>query len=126
MSIGLIYLVFGFLKFLPNFSPAEDLAVQTIELMTFGLFSGSLALYSLAFIETVIGLGLLLNIQPVWMIRIALWHMLCTFFPMILLPQATYTQMPYSLSIVGQYIIKNVVVIAALLALYINCDPAQK
>ena len=102
ISIGIIYVLFGALKFLPNYSPAETLAIETIELITLGIFEGSLALYSLAAIEVAIGIALILNFQLRWTIRIALWHMLCTFFPMFLLPKATYTDSPYSLSLVGQ------------------------
>ncbi|MFY0686915.1 MAG: doxx family protein [Cyclobacteriaceae bacterium] len=125
ISTGLIYLVFGGLKFLPNYSPAETLAAETIGLITFDLFSGSLALYALAVIETIIGVGLILNFKVKWTIRIALWHMACTFFPMILLPGAAYTDAPYSLSLVGQYILKNLVVVSALLAVYCHTPAKQ-
>jgi len=120
ITIGLIYVLFGFLKFLPNYSPAEALAGETIELITFGVFSGKVALFSLAIIECLIGLGLMLQIQTKWVVRIALWHMLCTFIPMILLPNASFTQNPYSLSLVGQYILKNLIIVSALLLIYTN------
>ena len=83
-SIGIVYILFGLLKFFPNYSPAEELATITIELITFNLFSGDFALISLAIIECSIGLGLLLNIQLRLFIWVALWHMLCTFFPLFL------------------------------------------
>lgn len=120
ISIGVIYFLFGILKFLPQYSPAEELAVTTISLITFGLFSGKLALVSLAIIETIIGIGLIVNFKIRLIILLALWHMFCTFLPMIILPQATYTDTPYSLSLVGQYILKNLIIICALIAIYVE------
>ena len=40
LSIASIYLIFGGLKFLPNYSPAESLAGETISMITFGLIEG--------------------------------------------------------------------------------------
>ena len=54
VSIGLIYLVFGLLKFFPQYSPAEELAGQTIQLITFGLINPELGLIILAIIESTI------------------------------------------------------------------------
>jgi len=36
ISIGLVYLWFGVLKFFPHLSPAEDLAKNTITVLTLG------------------------------------------------------------------------------------------
>ena len=41
-SIGLVYALFGALKFFPNHSPAEQLAVDTIEKLSTGFFPGIL------------------------------------------------------------------------------------
>jgi hypothetical protein len=56
--IGMIYILYGGLKFFPSHSPAEQLAVDTIEKLTFGLLSGTPAQVSLAIMETVLGLCL--------------------------------------------------------------------
>ncbi len=37
ISIGIIYFWFGALKFFHGYSPAEDLAINTINELTFGL-----------------------------------------------------------------------------------------
>lgn len=36
-----------------------------------------------------------------------------TFLPLVLLPEVTFVQFPYALTIEGQYIIKNLVMIGA-------------
>ncbi|MEQ9403077.1 MAG: doxx family protein [Cyclobacteriaceae bacterium] len=118
LSTGLIYVVFGGLKLFPNYSPAQDLGVDTVQLLTSHLLTPNVSLTMLAIIEVVIGLGLLLNFKRQWMIRIALWHMACTFLPLVFLPDYTFTSTPFSLSLVGQYILKNLVIVGALLAVY--------
>lgn len=58
VSLGLIFLGFGSLKFIPNASPAEDIAERTIDTLTFGLIEGSSALLLTAAMEVFIGLTL--------------------------------------------------------------------
>lgn len=114
ISIGIIYLWFGLLKFFPGVSPAEDLAAETIRLLTFGMLPKQVSLVLLAFWEVSVGLLLVFRIYY----RIAFWlvlaHMICTFTPLILLPELSFTQAPYGLTLVGQYIIKNIVIVSAL------------
>ena len=43
ISIGVVFFWFGILKFFPGLSPAETLAIQTIEVLTFGLVKASVA-----------------------------------------------------------------------------------
>lgn len=118
VSIGVIYIVFGLLKFIPNYSPAEGLASRTIELLTFHIMTGNQALISLAIIETALGAMLVANLWKRWAVLIALWHMVCTFTPIFLLPGEFFVQDPTSLSLVGQYILKNLIIVSALLLLY--------
>lgn len=117
-SIGFVYLLFGFLKFFPHLSPAEGLAELTIRKMTFGLVEGRLSLILLALLESWIGIFLMLNIQSKLMIRIAIAHMVCTFFPFFLDPELTFNLSSKTLSIIGQYILKNLIIISTLLNLY--------
>lgn len=58
ISLGLVFLLFGVLKFFPGVSPAEDLAIRTVETLTMGLVSGSVALWATAAVECFIGLTL--------------------------------------------------------------------
>src|ERR1035437_3172172 len=57
ISLGIVFLWFGLLKFFPGVSPAEDIAGRTIATLTFGLIKPSLALPLLAVWECTIGLG---------------------------------------------------------------------
>jgi len=58
ISLGLVFLGFGILKFFPGMSPAADLAERTIGTLTFGLVGPTAALLLTAIMETVIGLTL--------------------------------------------------------------------
>jgi len=58
VSLGAVFLGFGVLKFFPGVSPAEGLAVDTVETLSLGLLTGPVALLATAAIESVIGLTL--------------------------------------------------------------------
>jgi uncharacterized membrane protein YphA (DoxX/SURF4 family) len=117
ISIGFVYFAFGILKFFPSLSPAEQLAEQTINKITFGLVSGKFALFSLAIMETLIGVAFIVQFKKKVVIQIALFHMICTFLPFIFFPEITFNSSSTSFSIVGQYIVKNIIIISVLLNL---------
>lgn len=58
ISLGVVFLGFGVLKFFPGVSPAAELAERTIGALTFGLVGPTAALLVTAILETVIGLTL--------------------------------------------------------------------
>jgi len=118
ISIGVIYVWFGMLKFFPHLSPAEELSEKTISIITFQLFTGALAVKLLAALEVAIGILLLVNWQLKIAISIMLFHMLCTLTPAFVLPELFFTNPPYGLTLVGQYIIKNLVFIFGALLIY--------
>ncbi len=58
VSLGLVFLAFGVLKFVPGLSPAQDLVIRTIDTLTFGMISGEAALLLTALAECTIGITL--------------------------------------------------------------------
>lgn len=117
VSIGIVYLWFGFLKFFPHVSPAEELAKNTIDQLTFGLIPSDISFYILAFWETTVGILLIAGIFRKFTIIVALVHMVFTFTPLVLFPEISFSDVPFSFTIIGQYIIKNIVIVSALLLL---------
>lgn len=116
-SIGLIFIWFGALKFVPGLSPAQELATSTIELLTFGMISLQVSLIMLATLE--VGIGLLL-ISGRWLrltIFLLMFQMIGTMTPVFLFPELVFTSFPYGLTMEGQYIFKNFVVISAALVI---------
>ena len=59
ISLGVVFLAFGFLKFFPGASPAEALVERTIDTLTFGVVSGTTAVVLTAVMETTIGITLI-------------------------------------------------------------------
>lgn len=117
MGLGLVYLWFGMLKFFAGLSPAEALAGSTIERLTFGLISPNWGLPLLAFWEVGIGVLLLSGLCRKCALWAALVHITLTFTPLFFFPELCFTSFPYGLTLVGQYIIKNVVFFGVMLAL---------
>ncbi|MDC1068619.1 doxx family protein [Candidatus Kapabacteria bacterium] len=118
ISIGLIYFYFGFLKFFPSHSPAEEIAMHTLEIITFDLIPCSLLFLVLAAWETLIGIALIFNRFKKTAIVLALTHMVMTFSPFILLPEEAFQEASFLPSLLGQYIFKNLIIIAALMILW--------
>lgn len=112
-SAGIVFLWFGFLKFFPNLSPAEDLAARTIETLTFGLVQPELSLPVLAAWEVLIGVGLITGRFMRITLLLLFIQMLGTITPLFLFPAETFTQFPYAPTLEGQYIIKNIVLVSA-------------
>ncbi|NHZ86507.1 MAG: DUF417 family protein [Planctomycetia bacterium] len=113
ISVGIVFLWFGVLKFFPGLSPAQEIATVTIERLTFGFIQANVALVILATWETLIGLGLITGA----FLRVTLFllfaQMLGTMTPLLLFPAETFTRFPYAPTFEGQYIIKNLVLISA-------------
>jgi uncharacterized membrane protein YkgB len=117
MSIGIIFLWFGALKYFEGLSPAEDIATKTIKMLSFNLLSEQVILYGLATWEVLIGIGLLLNIFLRETLLLLYLQMMGTFAPLFLFPQEVYHIFPYALTLEGQYIVKNLVLVSAALVI---------
>ena len=117
VSIGIVYLWFGMLKFFVGISPAEDLAKATIEQLTFGILTPELSIILLAIWETLIGLLLIGHLFVKFALKLALIHIVLTFLPFLFFPDLVFTQAPFSLTLLGQYIIKNVIILGVLIVL---------
>jgi len=103
-------------KFFPKVSPAEGLAIDTIHELTLGFIPIDVSIYVLALIEVSIGFSFLLNIYRKPMTIIALGHLVCTFAPLFFFSHQSFNGL-FALTLLGQYIIKNLVLIAALLSI---------
>ena len=113
VGLGIVFLWFGALKFVPGLSPAEDLATRTITQLTGGAVPPSTSLPILAVWETLIGVGLLSGRFLRATLFLLAVQMAGTITPLFLFPGETFTAFPYAPTLEGQYIIKNVVLIGA-------------
>src|SRR5687767_14057222 len=113
VSLGVVFLWFGALKFFPELSPAQDLATRTISVLTLGLVPPAVSLPVLAAWECVIGIGLLVGRGLRATLFLLYAQMLGTLTPIVLFPGEVFTRIPYAPTLEGQYIIKNLVLISA-------------
>jgi uncharacterized membrane protein YphA (DoxX/SURF4 family) len=113
IALGIVFLWFGALKFLPSLSPAEDLAARTIQKLTGGAIQPEVSLPVLATWESLIGIGLILGVALRPILFLLAVHMAGTFTPLVLFPKETWTVFPIAPTLEGQYIIKNLVLIGA-------------
>jgi len=115
LTLGIVFFWFGVIKFVPGWSPAADLATRTIDVLTFGLVPAKLSLPLLAAWEVAIGLGLLTCRFLRATLLLLFLQMPGTMLPLIFFPQETFTIFPFSPTLEGQYIIKNLVLVSAAL-----------
>lgn len=107
LSLGGVFIWFGALKFL-GMSPAAELVKRTVYWLDPGIFVPLLGWWEVA-------IGVCLLIKPLIRVAILLLflQMPGTMLPLILLPDVCFTQFPIGLTLEGQYIIKNLILISA-------------
>lgn len=113
VSLGVVFFWFGILKYIPGASPAEALAVDTIQVLSFGLMDPRLFLVLLATWECAIGVGLILGRALRTTLLLLFLQFPGTVMPLLLFPGVTFQDFPFVLTIEGQYIVKNLIIISA-------------
>lgn len=113
IALGIVFLWFGAIKFVPGWSPAADLATRTITALSFGMVPPSLSLPLLATWESAIGLGLLSGRFLRSTLLLLFVQMPGTMMPLFLFPHETFRAFPFAPTLEGQYIIKNLVLVGA-------------
>ncbi|HEV2130965.1 MAG TPA: DoxX family protein [Longimicrobiaceae bacterium] len=110
IAIGLVFVWFGGLKLLPGMSPAEGLVRATMPFVPGEVFVPLLGVW-----EVLIGLGFLTGRYLRATILLLFLQMPGTFLPVLLLPDQVFTHFPFGLTLEGQYIFKNLVLISGAL-----------
>ncbi|MFF8961690.1 DUF417 family protein [Streptomyces globisporus] len=115
-TVGIVFVGFGMLKLFPSASPAEQLAVDAATKMTLGLVPETVLLLSLAALETAIGIGLIIGRRLLRPALVAFFlHMGGVFSTLFLLPDAMWQPHSPAPTMEGQYVVKNVVLVAVCL-----------
>ena len=112
VGLGLTFFWFGALKLIPGLSPAEELVRNTVYFVDPDLFLPVLAVW-----EMLIGLGLIFGKFMRITLLLLFLQMPGTALPLLILPDITWTVFPVGLTLEGQYIVKNMVLIGAGLVL---------
>lgn len=115
VTVGAVF--FGFLKFFPGVSPAQDLAVRTIHALTFGVVPWQVGIVVIASLECFIGICLLANR---WM-RLAGWLLVAQLVgvlaPIVLLTGRLFSGPHNAPTLEGQYVLKDIILVAAGMAI---------
>lgn len=110
IMLAIIFIWFGALKMV-GMSPAQMLVEKTVY-----WFPPKIFVPFLGFWEVAIGFGLIIKRLIPYSIILLLFHMVGTFLPMFILTKVCYDAFPFCPSLEGQYIIKNLVLIAGALS----------
>jgi len=123
IALFVVFFWFGILKVFGH-SPASplvsELLERTLPFMTFSTFMVLFGLY-----EMLIGILFLLPKTDRLVMPLLGFHMLTTFMPLALLPSTTWSA-PFIPTIEGQYIIKNILIIALAIGIAANVKPLKQ
>lgn len=123
IGLFVVFFWFGLLKVI-GLSPAGELVralyEQTISFMPFDVFYLCFAL-----LECLIGVLFLIPGAERIVVPLLLLHMAATFLPLFVLPDVTW-QRAFVPTLEGQYIIKNLVIIAAAIGIAARTSPLQR
>ncbi len=114
-TLGIVFIWFGLLKPL-GLSPAESLVLATVSWMP--VFDPPTWLAVIGWWEVAIGVTFLIPQTLRIAIALMLLQMVGAFMPLVILSDVTFQSggAPFAPTMEGQYIIKNLVIIAAALA----------
>jgi|SRR3989344_3968379 len=122
-ALFIIFFWFGLLKVM-NISPADPLVAalleNTLPFVSFEAFRIFFGIY-----EMLIGLAFLVHGAERFAVALLLPHMLTTFVPLILLPEDTWASVLVP-TFTGQYIIKNLIIIALALSIAAHLHPIKE
>ena len=110
-GIGVVFLWFGLLKVF-DLSPAAELLAATVYWWTPEVIVPAIGVW-----EALIGLFFLIPRLTRVAIFLLAGQMPGTFLPLVLLPEVCWSEFPFALTLEGQYIVKNLVIIGAALVI---------
>jgi uncharacterized membrane protein YkgB len=109
IALGVIFIWFGALKIFSS-SPADNLVRRTVYWFDPDIFIPVLGVW-----EVVIGACLLFRPLIRLGLLLLLFQLPGTFLPLLLLPEVCFAGFPFNLTMEGQYIVKNLLIIGAAL-----------
>lgn len=101
IALGIIFLWFGLLKFYsPN--PVYDLLKAT-----FSFLADPPGIYFLGILETLIGLGIIINLYPKFTHTVLILHLFGTFATFFISPGTMFNPYFPFLTLAGEFVVKN-------------------
>ena len=106
-SLALVFIWFGYLKLIEA-SPASDIIRATVFWFDSDIFLKILGVW-----EVAIGVFLCFQKTTRLALLLLILQMPGTFLPLVILPEICFVEFPFILSMEGQYVIKNLILISA-------------
>jgi uncharacterized membrane protein YkgB len=112
VSLGVVFLWFGILKFTP-FSPVAQLVADTLPFLP-----AKLLIPTLASFEVILGIALLVGRWTAGVVVVMIAHLSGTFLVLVTQPAVAFQHgNPLELTMTGEFVVKNLVLITAGLVL---------
>jgi putative oxidoreductase len=109
IALGVVYVWFGILKII-GASPIADLVAAMMPFLP-----PQVAVIGLGAVEVVLGLALIAGLLVPWIAAIQVAHLLGTFAVFLFQPAIVHTGNPFLVTLEGEFIAKNLVLVAGLL-----------
>ena len=118
-ALAIIFIWFGALKWVAS-SPADDLVRRTVYWFPPEVFLPILGVWEMA-------IGVCLLFRPLVRLGLLLlfFQLPGTFLPLVLLPEVCFVRFPWLLTMEGQYIVKNLLIIGAALVVGGSMPPMR-
>ncbi len=124
ISLFIVFFWFGILKVI-GLSPAGSLVHNLFDQTLAGIFPFHAFYMGFALFECLIGVLFLIPKAERVVLPLLLFHMISTFLPLFFLPDETFSA-PFVPTLEGQYIIKNLVIVAAAIGIAAHLHPLPK
>lgn len=111
--VGLVFLLFGLLKFFPDVSPAEGLTIKTTDALSFDLVPGHIAIVIIASLECIIGLLLIAGRGLRVAVYLLAGQLVGILAPLVLFTGRLFDGPHNAPTLEGQYVIKDLILVAA-------------
>ncbi len=122
IGLGLLLVWFGTLKLATDQFPAAALVEASLDQIGFPTTAGR---YLLGGVEVAIGIGLLADVRRRALVWLLMAHLLVTALPLALVPELTWTAAPYNPNGAGQDLLKNLVLVGAVMAIRAAVDDEE-
>ena len=116
MTIGVVLVWFGALKFFAHRSPAEDLTVRTVRTLSFEILSRTTGRRAIASLECLVGIGLIAGRPMKPTLLLFGLQLAGALSPLVIFPRRLFRR-PWQPTLEGQYVVKDIVLVAAAMVL---------
>lgn len=120
-SLGVVFVWFGALK-VTGTTPVADLVARTVPWL-----DPRTLVFALGLVEVVLGVALMVGRRLRWVALLVVLHLCGTFLTLVVQPSAAFqTGNPLLLTMTGEFVIKNLVLITAGLAIMSADAPVRQ